>query len=87
MHVIYKKIWYMHQFSSRRMNKIFINQTEQQPLYNSPLVNLSWNNTDMKQDLPLHILSNYQNILGGYVESKGEQLLTSSAFIYRVKQS
>ena len=77
----------MHQFSSRRMNKIFINQTEQQPLYNSPLVNLSWNNTDMKQDLPLHILSNYQNILGGYVESKGEQLLTSSAFIYRVKQS
>ena len=69
------------------MNKISINQTEQQPLYNSPLGNLPWNNTDMKQDLPLHIFSNYQNILGCYVKPTGEQLLMSSAFIYRVKQS
>jgi hypothetical protein len=74
----------MHQLSSRRMNKIFINQTEQQPLYNSPLVNLPWNNTDMKQDLPLHRLSNYQNILGCYVESTGEQLPMCSVFFYRV---
>jgi len=75
----------MHQLSSRRKNKIFINQKEKQPLCNSPLVNLPWNNTDMKQDLPVHRLSNYQNILGCYVESAGEQLLMCSAFIYRVK--
>jgi hypothetical protein len=54
----------MHQLSSRRLNKININLTEQQPLYNSPIVNLPWNYTDMKRDLLLHILSNYQNILG-----------------------
>jgi len=71
----------MLQLSSRRMNKKFINKTEQQPLYNSPLVNLPWNNTDMMQDLPLHSLSNYKNILGCYLESTGEQLLMSSAFI------
>jgi hypothetical protein len=77
----------MHQLPTRRMNKIFINQTKQQPLYNPPLVNWSSNNTDMKQDLPLHRLSNYQNILGYYVKSTAEQLLMSSAFIYMIKQS